>query len=277
MSPVTKFPFRGPAVAFGVLAALGAAANASEASGRTKPELRTAAGHVMKYWVSRPAGWEKGKTYPVVVVIPDATRDFEGNLAAFEKAGAATPFLFVAPHVVTSGGNRGYREAPSYRYSAADWNEVDRLGDFDFDATGIAAAVADVRRLDGGEERYFLTGWEAGGHTVWALLFQHPEAMRAVAPVSPNYRGRWITEAEFSKSPARATLPVKILFCGKLSGQEEAGRQFWFTQSREAVRVAESHGFKKVPFEELEGRPHGPLAADVLAFFSGVLESPAAR
>ena len=54
--------------------------------------------------------------------------------------------------------------------------EANRCG---FDIDGIAAVSADVRKLYHGESRYFLTGWEAGGHTVWALLLGHPEEVRA--------------------------------------------------------------------------------------------------
>ena len=51
--------------------------------------------------------------------------------------------------------------------------------------------VAEAARAYGAEDKYFLTGWEAGGHTVWAALLQHPEALRAAALSTPNYQGRW--------------------------------------------------------------------------------------
>jgi dienelactone hydrolase len=91
------------------------------------------------------------------------------------------PFLIVAPLVVTKGG-ANVRGVPSYHYCDAVWSEIERVGPIRFDAEGIAAVVADVKRLYVGEDRYFLTGWEAGGHTVWAMLFQYPEQWRAVAP-----------------------------------------------------------------------------------------------
>src|SRR6478609_7407769 len=48
-----------------------------------KSELRTAASHPMKYHLSLPQGWSKQQTFPMVIVIPDAARDFTGNLQVF--------------------------------------------------------------------------------------------------------------------------------------------------------------------------------------------------
>lgn len=220
----------------------------------------------MKYAVSLPAGWTRDRAWPVVVVIPDATRDFAGNLAAFAAAGANTPFIFVAPHVVTSGGAHGYRTAPGFRYTEADWREVDRLGEFRFDEEGLAAVVADVHARFGGDERVYLTGWEAGGHTVWALLLRHPERYRAVAPVSPNYLGRWL-DATPPVPRAAATPPVKILFCGTDCVPPNA-RQALRSQTEAAIEAARARGFAEIPIEVREGTQHGPLAADVLAWFT---------
>jgi poly(3-hydroxybutyrate) depolymerase len=221
----------------------------------------------MKYHLSLPEGWTAGRTWPVVVVIPDAARDFEANLAAFVKARGALPFILVAPHVVTSGGANP-RAADTYRYSEADWKRVAADGDFRFDDEGIAAVLADVRRAFNAEERFFLTGWEAGGHTVWALTFRHPERLRASAPVSTNFLGRWLDEGAFSRSPERASLPVKVLFCGKSAAPK--GWDFFMSQSKNALAAGEAHGFRGITFAEVPGRPHGPLADEVLAFFEAV-------
>src|SRR5678816_2490171 len=108
-----------PSVSRAILAAFASllvACAAPRVAGRSAPEIYAATGHVMKYAVSLPARWTRDRAWPVVVVIPDATRDFAGNLAEFTTKGASTPFIFVAPHVVTSGGARGYRSAPGYRY-----------------------------------------------------------------------------------------------------------------------------------------------------------------
>ncbi len=252
---------------FGSLVLLGALAASAAAAPPASPALETAAAHPMKYLLSLPRGWTPGRTWPVVVVIPDARRDFEGNLAAFVEARGARPFILVAPHVVTSGG-ANYRLAESYRYSDADWARVAASGDFRFDEDGIAAVLADVRRRAGGEEKVFLTGWEAGGHTVWALLFRHPEWFRAVAPVSTNWLGRWMGDGAYSASATRAALPVRVFFCDKAAAP--AGWDFLRAQTKNAMDAAATHGFRDVTLATVPGRPHGPLADEVLAFFESV-------
>ena len=231
------------------------------------PTLKTATTHPMKYHLSLPQAWTAGRSWPVAVLIPDAARDFEGNLAAFVKARGTLPYILVAPHVVTSGGS-GYRQSDTYRYSEDDWRKVSEAGDFRFDEEGIAAVLADVRKNFGGEDRAFLTGWEAGGHTVWALTFRHPEWWRASAPVSTNYQGRWLDEAAFSKSDARRTLPVRVLFCEKSAVPK--GWEFFTAQTKNAVAAAGAHGFANVSLAEVPGQPHGPLAGAGIAFFESV-------
>jgi len=222
----------------------------------------------MKYHLSLPQGWSKQQTWPVVVVIPDAARDFTGNLAAFIKARRDRPYILVAPHVVTSGG-RNYRLAESYRYSDEDWKRVAADGDWRFDEEGAAAVTADVHQLFHGEDRSYLTGWEAGGHTVWALTFRRPEWFRAVAPVSTNYQGRWLDdEASYSQSPVRSKLPVRVLFCEKKSAHQ--GWDFMMKQTKNAIQAASDHGFQTPELKMIPGKPHGPLADEVLEYFDTV-------
>jgi poly(3-hydroxybutyrate) depolymerase len=211
------------------------------------------------------------------MLIPDATRDFRGNANAFVKARGDRPFILVAPHVVTSGG-RNYRAAPAYRYAEEVWRTIERVGDFRFDEEGLAAVMADVRRDYAGEDRYYLTGWEAGGHTVWAMALRHPEALRAVAPVSTNYLGRWVDEATISRDAARADLPVRVLFCGAPSPDLKRAWDFLYRQTQEAMATARTHGFRDVTLQVVAGRPHGPLADEVLAHFASLLRpAPPAR
>lgn len=230
-------------------------------------EHRTAPSHAMQYDVARPSGWKAGASYPIVVVIPDASRAFRENLEAFVAARNDAPVLLVAPYVITSGGPSVPHEV--FPYAEATWREIERRGAFTFDEEGLAAVLADVHVRDGGADRVFLTGWEAGGHTVWALALRHPGWFRAVAPVSPNYLGRWPGPA-----PTEASRPVvRVLFCGVLAGDREKFRQILLRQTRTAIEAARARGFDAIPIEEQPGRPHGPLADVVLSFFRGQLDA----
>jgi poly(3-hydroxybutyrate) depolymerase len=226
-------------------------------------EWKTATSHSMQYYLSLPDGWSAGKTWPVIVAVESANRDFRANAEAFARARGKLPFIVVSPVVVTGGG-AGYRDVPSYRYTDAAWSEIERVGPFRFDETGIAAIVANVHRLYGGEERYFLTGWEAGGHTVWAMLFQHPERLRAVAPVSTNYLGRWMTPESFSASPARTQLPVRVFQSAQVPSP------YFAQQTVNAIALAREHGYGNVSLTKVD-RPHGPLAEEVVRWFAEIV------
>lgn len=229
-----------------------------------------AKGHPMRYHLALPEGWKAGQAWPVVVVIPDAHRDFEANLRRFVAARGSKPYLLVAPEVVTCGGTSG-KVSPPHTYTAAEWAAVKAAGDFDFDDAGLAAVLADVYARWGGETKAFLTGWEAGGHSVWAQAFRRPERWRAVAPVSTNYQGRGLAPGAFSTAPERATLPLKAFWCGAPQGDEAQGLVFWRQQTARAQADARAHGFAPRPDQEVPGASHGPLCAAVLGWFESLL------
>src|SRR2546423_6241623 len=148
-----------------------AAAVASSAPAITSHQ---AAAHAMRYHLALPDGWTAGKSWPVVVVIADAHRDFAANLQRFVDVRGEKPYLLVAPEVVTCGGTRD-QTSPPYSYSEEEWQLARAPRDHDFDDAGLAAVLADVHARWGGDTRAYLTGWEAGGHTVWAQALRRPE------------------------------------------------------------------------------------------------------
>jgi dienelactone hydrolase len=228
--------------------------------------VKQAGGHRLRYLVSLPQDWQPGRRFPVVVLIESANRDFAANLASFVKARGSRPFLLLAPFVVTNGGAQ-YRSVETYPYSASDFAAIDEAGAFAFDSSGIAAMLAEAGKIHGAEEKYFLTGWEAGGHTAWALLFQHPEELRAAALSTPNYQGRWM-EAGFSRSEARHSLPILVLKTDDATSVAMVHRLL--PQIDDAVAAAGVHGFGNVTVKSVH-KPHGPMAEEVLEFFAAFL------
>ncbi len=229
-------------------------------------ELRTASSHPMQYYVSLPQGWSAARKWPIVVLIESANRQFQATLDIFAKARKDMPFILAVPLVTTNGG-ASYRQVGTYHYSEAVWNQIEQ-DRCKFDMDGIAAVVADVHKLYGGEDRYFLTGWEAGGHTVWSMILEHPEPLRAAAPTVTNYAGRCL-DSGFSTAPSRADLPVTVFQVS--SGRDVPPGKFVYAQSQQAMKVAEERGFRKVTERIVADKPHGPLADDVLAYFASVL------
>jgi hypothetical protein len=128
--------------------------------------------------------------------------------------------------------------------------------------------MQDVVKQYGGEDKYFLTGLEAAGHTIWGILFNHPETVRGAAIVCPNYLGRWVDEAGISSAPERSALPIRI-FAGTNDTLCAPGHPI-YTQVQKAMTVAEAHGYKNLSLTRVEGKGHERLAAEVLAYFSAL-------
>jgi len=238
------------------------AAAAAIAADETAVVLKTASNHPMQYYLSLPRGWSAKKTWPVVVVIESANREFKTLAESYANARADRPFILITPMVTTNGGPR-YREAPGYRYTDAVWTEIERIGRCTFDMDGLAAIVSDVHRLYGGDSNYYLTGLEAAGHTIYPVLFRHPDALLAVAPVATNYGGRCMEDGQFHA--AVPDLPVKI-FAGARDAMWKPGGPI-YVQSQQAKEVAVQHGYRNVSETVVAGKDHEPLPDEVLSFF----------
>jgi len=221
--------------------------------------------HVMRYHLALPAGWSRERSWPVVVVIPDAAREFRANLQAFVAARGRRPFILVAPEVLTCGGSNSLTP-DHYSYTRAEWDSLRAGDDFAFDDAGLAAVLADIHRLWQGEARAFLTGWEAGGHTVWAQALRRPERWRGVAPVSTNYARRGLSDSTFSTGPARAWLPIQPFRFGVPTGNAVAAARYIDDQTARALADARAHGFAPGAVRVVAGAGHGPLPDAVLAW-----------
>jgi len=254
---------------------------ATPVAGTTHPDAGNAVSahqsktHPMRYWLSLPAGWTPGRSWPVVVVIADAHRDFRDNLQRFVAARGTRPLILVAPEVVTCGGTSG-QTSPPYAYTEPEWRAVQEAGAFAFDDAGLAAVLADVHSTWGGEEKPFLTGWEAGGHTVWEQVLRRPERWRAVAPVSTNYLGRGLESGGYSTAPERRTLPIQVFWCGAPTGDVAQSMAVLHAQTERALDEARRHGFTTRPDRVVAGADHGPLPEAVLAWFDQTRQAPRA-
>jgi len=218
----------------------------------------------MRYWIAPPHGWALSRTWPVLVVIPDARRDFEANLERFVDARGERPYILVAPEVLSCGGAHT-RTRDHYSYTASEWDSLQGGDDFAFEDAGVGAVLADVHAHWHGESRAFLTGWEAGGHTVWAQTFRHPERWRGVAPVTTNYQQRGVSPSSIARAPERI-LAIQPLRCGAPTGDVVEAMQSIDRQTAQALRDARDHGFAPRPVRVVAGADHGPLPQAVLAW-----------
>src|SRR5437868_4831477 len=225
---------------------------------------RAATVHPMHYFISLPPGWNAQRTWPLLVVIPDAEREFRKTASTFAAARGSTSFVIVVP-MVLGGVGTAQQHKTDFHYPDSVWTIADRVGSCDFDEDGLTAVLDDVRRLYHADSKIFLTGWEAGGHVVIPQLLRHPERIRAVAVVTPNFLGRCVTPATHTLTDAESQIPVRV-FGGDKDPAWTSGSPL-FTQSARFDSLARARGFRRVNDSIVRNRGHGSLAADVIEYF----------
>jgi poly(3-hydroxybutyrate) depolymerase len=225
----------------------------------------TARNHLMQYYISLPKGWSKNKLWPVVVAVEAAEKEFEANAKRFAEARKDLPFIIVVPINVTNG-SQGQKDPKIYPYTTETWNKIDADGICSFDLNGLQEVIKDVHDLYQGEEKVFLTGFEAGAHLVWAMTFQHPELLWAAVPVAGNYRNRCMSDDAFSKDDSKKNFPITAFagdadeFWGPSSGNHN--------QWQDAKLLAIKHGYKNINETVLKGVGHIPIPKEVLDYFN---------
>jgi poly(3-hydroxybutyrate) depolymerase len=232
--------------------------------------LQTATAHPMQYYVSLPDGWTKEKTWPIVVVIESADKEYKENALRFVRARKQMPFIIVAPYNVNNS-RFGRRDPAIFPYSPQTWDYIEQVGDCQFNMDGLTQVVKDVQAKYNGEEKYYLTGFEAGTHTVWQMVFQHPERLKAAVAVAGNYnRNSCMSDpAFFSNDLSRVVLPV--------AGFSAAHDSFYgprapnYAQWLAAQKTAIDHGYRKLIEFVIPGKSHVPLPDEVMNYFYALL------
>ena len=233
-------------------------------------QLLTAGSHPMQYYISLPNDWSKEKSWPVVMVIEASEKEYRENALRFVRERRDMPFIIVAPYNVNNSRS-GRRDPAVFPYTPETWDYIERVGDCQFNLDGLAAIMKDVQAKFNGEEKYYLTGFEAGAHTVWQMTFQHPERLKAAAIVAGNYNRNSCMQdpASFSQDLSRVMLPV-MEFSPELDsffGPHSANANQWKAAEKDALM----HGYKKVSETIVKGKGHVPLPAEVMQWFYDLL------
>jgi len=132
------------------------------------------------------------------------------------------------------------------------------------DAKAVLAIVKEVQQADHGQAKFFVTGFSAGGHVTWQLIFTRPELLAGVAPAAAAYRGRGI--ADISDAPEREQLPIHA-FQGDKDPYLNSLNQQW----AEVEQIAKSHGYKNIDRTMVPGAGHNAFGNETLAFFASLL------
>ncbi|GHN02209.1 hypothetical protein WSM22_36980 [Cytophagales bacterium WSM2-2] len=227
--------------------------------------LMKAENHPMQYYVSLPQGWTKAKQWPVVVVLESASKEYKKNAELFATARGQMPFIMVAP-INTNNGSQGRRDPSLFPYSNETWDYMEKVGDCTFNNEGLQSIIKEVTVKYNGEPRVYITGFEAGAHALWSIVFNYPELLYAAAPVAGNYRGRCVEPSKISKDPSRVNLPIR-----SFKGGKGAPISPLIEQWKEVKQIAESNGYKNISEQEVSEKNHEPMPAEVLSYFQELL------
>ncbi|HTH57980.1 MAG TPA: hypothetical protein VL728_18160 [Cyclobacteriaceae bacterium] len=226
--------------------------------------------HPMQYYLSLPKGWSKERAWPVVVILESASKEYKANAEQFVTARGGRPFILIAP-INTNNGNQSRRDATVFPYSSETWDYMDKIGDCQFNDEGIVAIVKEVAEKYHGESKVFITGFEAGAHSLWSIVFHHPDLLKAAAPVAGNFLNRCVEQVKISNDPSKANLPVRSFRGGKVN-QSFPPATFLSEQWKVVKSLAQSNGYKNISEEVVPAKSHEPMPNEVLAYFSGLLE-----
>ena len=204
------------------------------------PQLKTAANGQVQYYLSLPGGWTPDRAWPIVVTIVGSGHDFMHNCQIFRQARSSGQFIIITPCVSSNGMDPA-------------------------DEQNVLAIVKEVQEKYRGEPKFFLTGFSAGGHVAWQIIFSHPELLAGAVLAAGNYIGRGITT--ISRAPERTRLPI-IEFQGDADPSVVPLTNQW----ENAQQVARSNGYQNLTRTIVPGASHGPFPEKAMDFFAGILQ-----
>ncbi len=243
--------------------------NAFTQPNSTEPLLIKAENHPIQYYLSLPKGWNKNKQWPVVVVLEAAEKEYKKNMERFMVARGEMPFILVAPFN-TNNGNSGRRDSKVFPYSTETWDYMEKVGDCQFNDEGIQSIIKEVAAKYNGEQKIFLTGFEAGTHVLWSMVFNHPEWLKTAASVAGNFRNRCVEPSKISNDPSKKNLAIKSFVGEKDEYLAPSGK--FYNQWTEVKSLATSHGYENVSETVLPNKGHVPMPEEVIAYFNSLLK-----
>jgi poly(3-hydroxybutyrate) depolymerase len=200
--------------------------------------LKSAHSATAKYYLALPKGWSPKATWPIVVTIAGSGHNFLDNCRAFVSARGDRPFIVVTPCVASNGNDPADEQA-------------------------VLAIVREVQQAQAGQPKFFITGFSAGGHLAWQVIFHHPELLAAAAPAAANFRFRGVSEV--SQADARVRLPIRG-FQGDKDGSQAALNPQW----NDAEQLARKSGYANLSHVIVKGASHQPFADPVMEFFTSL-------
>jgi predicted esterase len=185
------------------------------------------------YYLSLPEGWNDKDSWPILVSVDGSSHDFAGNFRGFVEARGHQPFIIVTPLVASDGGDPNDLEA-------------------------ILEIVHEVQTAHHGQPKFFMTGFSAGGHATWQVIFSHPELLAGAVLCAPTFKHH--DAAEISKDPAVKTLSIH----GIQGDKDKYLLPMLAKQWDQAVSEVTAAGFQPPTREVVPGAEHQPFCAKTI-------------
>ncbi len=223
--------------------------------------------HPLVAYVSLPADWTpKAKGLPIVVAVEGAGSNFAGCCRLYRDSRGARAAIAVTPCTFS---NTNDLEAAKYPwYDAALVTEHAPRGEkrVAFDAAGLAAVLAELRRDWGAGEALAITGFSGGGALTYWWTLRHPEQLALAVGCCANYSGLGSTGA---KPVANGGAQVLLLTGEKDEFNHEVfGQKPGILGQTDAIEQQLGKlGFTRVTRRSVAGAGHGNFAHDVWAAF----------
>jgi len=175
------------------------------------------------------------------------------------------PFILVQP-IHTNNGNQGRRDVSVFPYTSETWDYIDKVGDCQFNADGIDAIYKEISKEYNTEEKWHVTGFEAGTHMLWWMVFNRPDLVKAAAPVAGNYRSRCVDENAIVRD-VKSPIVIKAFY----GDQDELGSQgaALYNQWIQARDLAKKNGYD-VSEKAVVGKGHVTMEKEVMEWFAGL-------
>jgi dienelactone hydrolase len=228
---------------------------------KEKPVLVTANGYPMKYYISLPKEWTPQRKWTILVNIEPNGAYYEGAIE-YARNRKNLPFIVITPLVLTNQGS----VRRSSEYPSSVWDEVNLIGAAAFDQEGLSTIIKNVQEAYNGQDKFFITGWSAGGHLTWLMIFNHPEQLAAAALAAGNFSGRGIAINTVSNSPERVDLAIQ-----EFLGDRDKIYSSLQSQWEVAVELAHKNGYKNLSQVIVKDANHNRFSKQVLAYFNSIL------
>ena len=219
--------------------------------------------HPLVAYVALPSGWAPAKKgLPIVVAVEGAGCNFAGCCRLFRETRGARDALVVTPCTFSNTNALEAAKFPWYEPALIEKHQAPGHSRVKWDADGLAALLAELRRDWGGGERLAITGFSGGGNLCYWWTLQHPETLALAVGCCANFGGLGLQGA---KTPAGGGPPVLLLTGEKDEFNLEVfGQKPGITGQTDFVEEnLKKLGFTNVIRRVVPGAGHSTFPADV--------------